>query len=262
MRNSGIIAGTAFASSLLIGIVSGSTMPMLIIRPLIFAALFFAFSTFGKILVSRFLPELLEDSSLGEGSFKPGSRINILEDDSQPYMPEASGDFSSVDSSQSSAGAMPDESDDDLGDISELSEKSPVYAAAGGAIPGMDQNAKEVYTDVRGSGDSAKPDFSNMFGAESPLEASASGQERAAGANVGAKTEGVFNSDENLPDLDSMAGAFMSEPSNEGSEASGYSVSASLKKSSSKKAPEWTGDFNAKEIAMGLRTVLKKEKEG
>ena len=272
LKYNGIFAITAFILSLLIGLVSRSTMPMLIVRPLIFAILFFAITAFGNILVSRFLPELLEDRISDEDSAKPGSSINILEDDSQPYSAVVPDGFLSA-SGQASAGATPDDSEDDLGDISELSKKIAFSAVAGETDTGIDQDAKESYTGEGGSGDSVEPDFSNMFGSGSPLEASASSQEKAAGtgakasANAGAKAstksakrEG--NSDEALPDLDSMAEAFMSESSNEGSEANEYSGPVSPKKSSSNKAPKWTEDFNAKEIAMGLRSVLKKDKEG
>jgi len=280
MRYSGVFAGIAFALSFLIGIISRSSMPMLIIRPLIFAVLFFAITTLGSVLISRFLPELMEGGIPDEDDLSPGSKVNILEDDGQPDSPETPELFVAMSSSdEASAGAKPDDSDDDLGDISELSERSAVYAVAGGSVPGIDLDAKEGYTEKGESSGSIVPDFSNMFGTESHFEVPADGQERAAGAaakagvdagakstsarNVGAKTRGGSNSDDSLPDLDSMAGAFMSAPSDEGTEDSGFSVSAlSAKPSSSKKAPEWTGDFNAKEIAMGLRSVLNKEKEG
>jgi len=269
LRYSGIFAATAFFFSLLIGLISRSTMPMLIIRPLIFAVLFFAITTFGNLLISRFLPELLENRVSDEDTFKPGSKINILEDDSQPYSPVVPDGFISA-SGQASAGAMPDDSDGDLGDISELSKKIAFPPDSEGAIPGIDQDAKESYTDEGGLSDSAGPDFSNMFG----MEASASTHEKAAGtganasvstkakANAGAKTGGGFNSDENLPDLDSMAGAFMTESSDQGSEESEYSGPVPPRKSSSDKTPKWTEDFDAKEIAMGIRSVLKKDKEG
>ena len=249
-------------------------MPMLIIRPLIFAVLFFAITTFGNLLISRFLPELLENRVSDEDTFKPGSKINILEDDSQPYSPVVPDVFISA-SGQTSAGAMPDDSDDDLGDISELSQKIAFPLVEEGAVPGIDQDAKESYNNKGGLTDSAEPDFSNMFGMDAP----ASSQEKAAGtgttasvsanagastkakANAGAKTEGFSNSDEALPDLDSMAEAFMAEPSDQGSEAIEYSVPVSPKKSSDK-TPKWTEDFSGKEIAMGIRSVLKKDKEG
>jgi hypothetical protein len=261
LKYGGIFAGTAFFLSLVIGIVSRSTMPMLVVRPLIFAVLFFAITAFGKILVSRYLPELMEGSAPDDDDFKPGSRINILEDDGPSDSSAVTEGFVSGALGQVPTGAKPDDSEDDLGDISELSKRSaynPVNERPIPGISGIDQNVKEQYTDNGEMSDSVKPDFSKIFSPESPLKASATSQ-----AKAGAKTEGIHNSDEALPDWDSMAGAFMSGSSNDEPEANEYIAPGSFKKSSSaKKAPEWTEDFNAKEIAMGLRTVLNKDKEG
>jgi hypothetical protein len=262
LKQSGIFAAIAFVFSFLIGLISRSTMPMLVIRPLIFAAIFFALSALIKILITRFLPELLGDGATDDGGFNPGSRINILEGDPPSDSSSLAEGFISGALGQAS-GAKPDDSEEDMGDISELSKRIAFSADDEGALSGVDQNEKEQYTDMGSSG----ADFSNMFG----TEASASSNERTAGASAkagaaaksSAKAGGGSNSDEDLPDLDSMAGAFMTESSDQGSEASGNSVPASPRKpSSSKKAPEWTGDFNAKEIAMGIRSVLKKDKEG
>jgi hypothetical protein len=277
MRNCGIFAVTAFVLSLLIGFVSRTTMPMLIIRPLIFAVLFFAISAGGNILISRFLPELMEEGALDEGVYKPGSKINILEDDNPSYSTStpASDEYVPINLGQVSTGAKPDDSEDDLGDISELTEKSSFSASFGGndsAVSGIDQNAKELYTDNEGLSNSVVPDFSKIFSPEPPFEVSAGGQARVArasanagangGANFGAKTESFLNSDETLPDLDSMAGAFMSDSSGEEQGASEYSAPSSGRRQSSNKAPKWAEDFNPKEMAMGLRTALSKDKEG
>jgi hypothetical protein len=255
-------------------------MPMLIIRPLIFAVIFFALSAFVKILVGRFLPELLEDANSDENLFKPGSRVNILEDDSPSDSSAVTDGFVSGSLGQVPAGAKPDDSGEDLGDISELSAINTFSQAARGSITGeesflgVDQNAKERYTDDEGLSDSSGPDFSRMFSPESSFEASPGGQARAAdtgtaasaGVNAaafaGARTESVFSSDETLPDLDSMAEAFMSDSSGGEPGVSDYSAPSSPRRPSSGKAPKWTEDFNAKEIAMGIRTALSKDKEG
>jgi hypothetical protein len=265
LKYSGIFAVVAFVFSFLIGLISRSTMPMLIIRPLIFAVVFFALSAFIKILISRFLPELLGDGAQDDDGFKPGSRINILEEDTPSDSSALAEGFISGALSQAS-GAKPDDSEDNLGDISELSKRIAFSTVAGETLSGVDQNEKEQYTDNGDLGDSIGPDFSSMFGTET----SAGSQERTAGASAGSsskastgtKSGGGSNSDDDLPDLDSMAEAYSSESSDQGSEASEYSGPVTPKKPSSRKAPEWTGDFNAKEIAMGLRSVLKKDKEG
>jgi hypothetical protein len=269
LRYGSIFAVAAFVLSLLIGLVSRSTMPMLIIRPLIFAALFFIFSVVGKILVTRFLPELLEETGQEEDAFRPGSRIDILEDDGEIFSPDASDRFTATAPGQVSTGARPDDSEDGLGDISELSRRSAFSPVAGGSIAGIDQNVKEGYTKESGLGDSAGPDFSKMFDTDSSFGASTGGgridltdQSVKSHESGQTGTAGILSSEETLPDLDSMAGAFMAGSSDEESEAAGYSASGPFRKPSSDKAPKWTEDFNAKEIAMGLRTVLSKDKEG
>jgi hypothetical protein len=271
LKYSSIFAAVAFVFSFLIGLISRSTMPLLIIRPLIFAFIFFALSAFIKILISRFLPELLGDGAPDNSGFKPGSTINILEEDTPSDSSALAEGFISGALGQAS-GAKPDDSEEDLGDISDLSRRIALSSAVEGTLSGIDQNAKEEYTDKGDSGGSIGPDFSKMFGSDSLFEAPAGSQERTAGtgastksgagAKSGAKAGGGSNSDESLADLDSIAEAFSSGSSDQGSEASEYSGPVSPRKSSSDKAPKWTEDFNAKEIAMGLRSVLKKDKEG
>ena len=266
LRYSGMFAVGAFILSLLIGLISRSTMPMLIIRPLIFAVIFFVFSAFLKILVGRFLPELLENSA-DEGGIGPGSRINIMEGDAPPDSSAVTEGFISANLSQISTGAKPDDADDDLGDISELSKR--ISLGVGGdfadeeSIPGIDQNPKERYTDNGGLSDSAGPDFSKMFSPDSQFEASSGGQARGTGANAaanaGVKKGSVSGSNEDLPDLDSMAEAFMSGSSDEEQGTKDYS--APKRTSSSKEPPKWAEEFDAKEMAMGIRTALKKDKE-
>jgi len=271
LKQSGIFAAVAFVFSFLIGLISRSIIPMLIIRPLIFAAIFFALSAFIRILISRFLPELLGDGATDDGIFKPGSKINILEEDT-PSDPSALAEGFISGALGQASGAKPDDSEDDLGDISDLSKRIAFPPDAEGTLSGIDQNEKEQYTDKGDMSDSIGPDFSKMFGTEPLFEASAGSQERKAGtgasagagtkASAGAKTGGGSSSDDDLPDLDSMAEAFMTESSDQGSDASEYSGPVSPKKSSSDKTPKWTEDFSGKEIAMGIRSVLKKDKEG
>ena len=270
LKQSGIFAAVAFVFSFLIGLISRSIMPMLIVRPLIFAAIFFALSALIKILINRFLPELLGSGASDDGSLTPGSRINILEEDPSSDSSALAEGFISGALGQAS-GAKPDDSED-IGDISDLSKRIAFSPDDEETLSGIDQNEKEQYTDKGDSGDSTGPDFSKMFGTESVFTAPAGSQEKTTGANAGAstkagakssaKTGGGSSSDEDLPDLDSMAGAFMTESSDQGSEAIEYSGPVSPKKSSSDKTPKWTEDFSGKEIAMGIRSVLKKDKEG
>jgi hypothetical protein len=261
LRISGIIAVAAFVLSFLIGTMSRASMPILIVRPLIFALLFFVVSALINMAVLRFLPELLEANQENE-SFDPvpGSRIDITEGDSP---------------SSSIPSFMADSSEDGLGNISDLLQ-------GGNAPPaqaGMDQNKTDGYNKA-----GEMVDFSG-----SPLEApdppSSSEMPPWTGVNFAGSTgtsaggiqdapsespardkalpEVFSGSEDVLPDLDSMAGAFSSFADEEEGDTIEYSVSTpSSKSSSSKNAPDWTGDFNPKDMAKGLQTVLKKDKEG
>ena len=258
MRICGIVAGAAFVLSFLIGLVSRTSMPIAIIRPLVFGALFFIISCLINLIVNRFLPELLEDSGSGEepGLF-PGSRVNITVGDTSD---SAQGLDSAV-PRPAVPGALADDSEEGLGDISDLYRRVPVSQAARPETPaGMDQNGQDGYT--KGEG------FEDFPGTEPSELRPGPGWAQAAGTGPGGEAAGIpgggANPMEVLPDLDSMAGAFIPAAGDEEPDTTEYSVSAP-KKPSRDKTPAWTEDFNAKEIAMGLRTVLnkdKKEKEG
>ena len=235
----GIVAAAAFLLSFLLGLASRTLMPLLLVRPLVFAAVFFGISIFINFLISRFLPELIETHASGSDSdLLPGTRINIVEGDSD----ESPLDFPSGESSSATglafAGAQPDDEGHEMGDISELAGSRP---EAGGIFEGMDQNIDNGYNqqaEVAGSPEGA---VKTSFGG------------------------GTFDgSDEILPDLDSMAGAFSSGFSSEEPDTTNYSVSTPAKKSSSggKEGAEWAGDFQAKDMAKGIQTILKKDKAG
>lgn len=261
----GIAAGTAFLLSFLIGLVSGAVMPMLLVKPLVFAVLFFVISSLVKVLVARFLPELAEENfEADDPFFNPGSRVNIMEGDSR----DAEGYQALRDNA--AMGARPDTSDDAVGDISDLSSTAGFSLPPAEKIPaGMDQNPGDGYTGTGGAGDFSVPGMENFFDlgvssgaaqAERPPENKAPPAGVSEGRQDGARP--FFGSDDILPDLDSMAGAFVSNSSREEPDTTEYSVSPPPKKRSSNKGQEWAGDFNAKDIAAGLRTVLNKDKEG
>ena len=273
LKYSAIFAITAFILSLLIGLISRASMPMLIIRPLVFAAVFFAVSAGVKILLDRFLPELTEGGDQNDGVLQLGSRINIMDDGVQAY---PGGDFNPAAQGQTFAGARPDESDEGLEDISELTVKNTFHRSTDEDVfppSGMDQKPEDGYTREESVGDFAEPAMGKLLGQdvsfEAPPERSFSSSQSTrppeksqAKAASSRKTE-IYNSEEVLPDLDSMAGAFMSASSNEEPQREEYSVSdGPLKRPSSKKAPDWAAEFNPKDMAKGLQTVLKKDKEG
>jgi hypothetical protein len=236
---SGIFAVTAFILSFLLSLLHGNPMPLLLFRPLIFALVFFIIPVVIKILASRFLPELLEDDS---ADF-PGSKIDIIEGDVSADPREDAGGPQAAETPDSSfLGAQADESGDELGNISDLLPNSQAEARTGMDQDGQDEYNEGGLSQVGGNVPGNVP--SDMLGSL-PF------------ANNG----DLLGSVEMLPDLESMAGAFTRSSQDEDSDTAEYS--ATQKNSPrSKKTPEWTGDFKAKDIAKGIQTVLSKEKEG
>jgi len=255
LSKSGIFAGAAFLLSFLLGLISGTHLPMLLVRPVIFAVLFFIISGLVSFLVNRFLPELLEKTGVDEGksSFFPGSRINITEGDNQGDALSFMQENSPASSGRVPLGAQPDNTDNGMGDISSLLLKNAASQVPDeGAPQGLDQEAQDGYN---------KSEDVELFPGAEPLpsEETVSRSQAPFASNGGGS-----DSADILPDLDSMAGAFLPASSGEESDTTEYSVSAPSQKPLSKaaKTPAWTGDFNAKDLAAGLRTILNKEKEG
>jgi hypothetical protein len=234
---SGIIAIVAFILSFLIGLISGAAMPLLLVKAVVFAFVFFVIACFAKMAIDRFLPELQQGAN--PDSF-PGSRIDIMEGDPASLTP----DYSSLTpQTMNMNAARPDESDEGLGDISSLADiRTQTNTDNNALFSGMDQNAKEDYTENAGSGE--------LFRMELPQKPGGAWKE------PDGELSGV---NDMLPDLDSMAGAFAGTASEEEPDNTPYPVST---KKQSKKTPGWTEDFNAKEIAKGIQTVLTKDKEG
>ena len=251
LKIGGIIAGAVLIISFLIGLISGVHLPFLLIRPLLLSIGFFIFSMFINFILRNFLPELLDDSlSNDEAILNPGSRINIIEGDTEDYSQEKmAGDADSpvlTSQKQPFLGAQPDDGEDGIGNISSLMGKFGLpRASAEGISTGLDQKAEEEYNndnDLEELTESG-PQESNVYPSAVP--------------------KGNSNSMEILPDLESMVGAFVPVSGNaetDTAEVSGAAPHHMPKKAN--KSPSWSGDFNGKELAMGLRTILKKEKEG
>jgi hypothetical protein len=233
VKISAIVAGIAFMISLLLGLMSGASFPALIIRPLIFAVLFFLIAAVVYFLVSHFLPELLDEGlseSLGmDDSLIPGSRIDITEG-------EPAG--------MSVYAAQPDDSEDNLGDISDLFRQSRAVRHPEGGSPGLDQQGEDGYT----RDETVSPGDHNGGG----FTGSRSAMPKTA-PNPAASMDA-------LPDLDSMARAFLPDSGDDETDTE-FSISDdSLKRpAGGSRGRKMEGDFNPKELAAGIRTILKKE---
>jgi hypothetical protein len=80
-RISGIFAGAGFVLSFLVGLVSGAHFPLILIRALVFALIFFALASAGYGAVKLYLPELLSGNSGGEPVLGAQVDISVGDDD-------------------------------------------------------------------------------------------------------------------------------------------------------------------------------------
>ncbi|MDR0598330.1 MAG: hypothetical protein LBG14_07475 [Treponema sp.] len=219
---SGAFAGAGFVLSLLVGLVTGAHLPLLLIRAFIFAAVFFALASAGYGAIQLYLPELLSEDAGDVPAL--GSQVDIsIGDDS-----EVSGDVS-----LESGGPG-----DDLNDFME----NP--GISGGDT--LDQTGEAVYTErgapeeeLQGPSKPALPDNPDF-------------------------SSGDTDSVDMLPDLDAMSGAFSSGPVFAGGEAAGPGASAgSLGGAGGQSKKQGLGeDFNVKEMASAVQTILKRENKG
>ena len=272
-----IAAGAAFVLSFLLSILSGIPMPAIFIRPAIFSFAFFFLFAVIQILVNRFLPELFEKSGKEEGNeLFPGSRIDISEGEPmsspQDYSNELPpGQDPPVNKpAQTIVGARPNDVDKEMCDISDLKSftrgESQEPQTDQRPDTDIDQTGKSDYTE---NGEVEEIPAFEPEKPESALEAAprAAPNENKQAADslpdfVFTNPVGMSTSDEVLPDLDSMAGAFSSSSAQDEPEASDFSVSMSISKPSSKQAQvEWAEEFPPKDIAMGIRTKMNKDEE-
>lgn len=85
-----IAGGVAFILSFLIGIISGSAFFIILIRALFCGVGFFVLAWGAQALVSRFLPELLNEDGGEQGEEVPGSQVDItVEDEADPVQGES-----------------------------------------------------------------------------------------------------------------------------------------------------------------------------
>jgi hypothetical protein len=245
----GIICGgvafiLAFITSLLLG---HTRLLVALIRAGGFAALFFGLGAGIWALINVFVPELLNAQNDASGNIfskeSTGSRVNItLDDASDAALP----------------GALPGAgigaaNDDEVGDFNDLVSQSI------NAVRDIDQNSATGYTDKREQEDFA-PDFDASLGGlvETSLDdVKVDGQgnfsmDFGAFVSEGGKTA---NSD---PFMDQLSFLPDSASPHESSSPS----ASPPRKSSSNKSAQLQGDFDPKEIAAGLRTVLEKDKKG
>jgi len=273
LRKNGIIAVVAFIVSLLIGLLNRITLPMLIIRPLIFAILFFALSGLIVFTVRRFLSGLFASVNLTKArgeTLPPGSHINITEGDDtfNPINFSAEDQPSDTEKEEVLEEAQAEYSAEGLENISGLLSTSSdttekAIETASAAPLGVDQNVQTEYTgEGKGIEEMPEPGQFVPWEPEKVVTGKAS-----ASPPVADKPKPTFSGDttsaDMLPDLDSMAGAFFSGSANEEDETEAYTVSvAPSTQFGQDKNHALPANFDARKAASGIRTVLNKDKEG
>ncbi|MDR1178491.1 MAG: hypothetical protein LBK64_06665 [Spirochaetaceae bacterium] len=249
LKLSVIAAGAAFVLSLVIGIISHAGFAYAIIRALVSGGLFFFLSVFAYWAVSQFVPELLDlsqgDASGGDGLPMPGSNVDI-----------------SIDSSE----------DDDTGMLPPLDQQ---YVEPGGegepkteragfsAAQVPDPGQKSANT---GTNNAAALDQGGQNGYTNGgtlVDAEDAGAESdGAGAPVLPETDGAVDT---LPDLELLSTAFVPQEEEPGEEAfvpaDAGGISGALS-SPGKKPSTGQADFNVKEMAQAIQTILKKDEKG
>jgi hypothetical protein len=285
-----VSAGAAFFLALIFSLLLGQVMfSTALFRALIFAVVFFLLGIGVWVLINSFIPELLHaDTREGVSDIftsreTPGSRVNITVggasgaalpdsgggkpgvDDvgdisdliSGKFKPPATPSARDMDQMSSSGYNKGDESlfpDSESGDFTaDFSSFTGGGFGAGAGSGSVDDTAGGAFDDFG--------DFTGAAGsADSAGGAASAGSDRAGG--VAGDFSGVKASDSigvfDDGDIFSSAGIYSSG----GNLADALESDEPERKTSGNKPQEFEGDFNPKEIAAGLRTVLAKENKG
>jgi len=276
-----VFAAIALVISVFLGIISGVTLPYILLRSLVLTLIFFGMGYGIRVLVDSFFPELLFDDneSSAEITFdRPGSRVNIT-------LGGGGGEY-----------AVPEKtagSDDmqDLGNIEDLISgafRPKTESRAEVQQQAIDRSQEEDYNspgadlfddDQGGKFPSFEPSAFGPSGFEpsgfepSGFESSGGEAETKSAPVSGPAFTPSFGDDSGdglggLPDLDSMATAFSgSFDVEDSSPAPGqapppqsFEEGDSGQYNKGNKPQPLKGDFNPKELAEGIRTVLIKDK--
>jgi hypothetical protein len=243
---------TAFALALLTSLLFGQTgFGTALLRAAVFAGVFFGLGLAARMLIGNFIPDLLYS---GE---KKGNAANSV------FSAESTGSRVDITVGDSTNAALPEDDENnansgEVGNFNDLVARSiksaahsvahsPVDFAEDSAVQDIDQNDETGYTndkveEIAPVFDKVKfddiGDFSMDFGAFVSDDYGSGGRE-----SLDSDMESFSSL---LPDSDdSGASRNAAEPE---------------RKASGNKPMKLEGDFDPKEIAAGIRTVLKKEK--
>jgi len=253
----------ALVMSVGLGLVAGVGILIILLRALLFSVMFFAFGFGLRVLITYYFPELLyvkDEAESYENYEKPGSRINITVDTTGEYaVPElykTSGDTEELGNIEDliSGSFRPRQADTDYGGESSSST-------------GIDRNMEEGYN--MGGDFQSSQDFDfGLDDFEDPFQDTPAFEEKAPVVKP-AFTPSFGDDLEALPDLDSLAMDFSPTGGGESS-SNGFGAESALddefepakpyNRRGGNKPQQLKGDFDPKELAKGISTVLSKDK--
>jgi hypothetical protein len=221
---SGICAGAGFVLSFLVGLFSGSLFPLLLIRALIFAAIFFALASAAYGALQLYLPELFSENSGDISSL--GAQVDISVGDDEDGSGEISLESESMGGDLNEFLENPGDSDADTLDQT----REDIYTGEGRmeeilsepALPGEINFSSGEIDSV-----DMLPDLDSMSGALNSGPAPVRGGGDASGTG-------------------SAAGSFSGGGASDG-------------QANKKRLDE---DFNVQEMASAIRTIIKRENKG
>jgi hypothetical protein len=237
MKLSAAAAGAAFLLSFLLGLISGATFLFVLIRAAIFGALFFGFAVAVHMLLSRFLPELLglSGTEAKEGESEVGSRIDLVVDDDGGRMEAASETIE-----RPRKRVATDEEAEDIEAFLPADGVDEGAAQASEAV-GLDQGSEGRYTERKGT--DGAPFTTGGKGAEPALP------------------PGLIDDVDVLPDLETMSDSFVSPLVEDAAQRSANETFPS-KASSTFQVTESGSEFDPREMAAAVQTILKRDQKG
>jgi hypothetical protein len=237
-------AGAAFVLSLVIGVISRTGFSSALLRALISGGLFFLLSSLAYWAVSQFLPELL-DLGEGEGTLAgndplPGSTVDIsvgaAEGEDTDALPPLDRQFSEASGSGPEAGT-PDQGSEAFSS-GQKSANTGAKQAATLDLGGQDGYTKQESSLKADSGSSGAESSGALPGADDMVDA--------------------------LPDLEVLSTIFTPQEGEEPGEEAFVPVDSggTGPPQDKKPASSGQGDFNVKEMAQAIQTILKKDEKG
>jgi hypothetical protein len=255
----------AFVVSFGLGLISGVTFALVIVRAIVFATFFFGFGFALRFLVTNYFPDLFLPRDATESQYpieqKPPVESMTIDTTGEYAVPEL----------YKSSGAQ-----NNLGNIEDL--VSGMFRAAPESVDRMEeesynesgiQSEMEVKFNASAAGNQEIINFQDMFDGDMEVYDEPKLQKARKPdftPSLGNDTGGLGG----LPDLDSMAMAFGGMSSFPESTCSSYSgdlepapsgrTDEPAERYTGNKPQPLKGDFNPKELAKGISTVLSSEK--